>query len=235
MKRTFFYLLVLFAVSLSANAEEESKRLLVDGRVWKMMNVTKEYYPDKGWCSDTTFYSVQVKGEVEFEGKKVSYIDLGYNDFLYMYEDNTGVYRYNSYEGWRKVFDFNLKIGEKDPFLGEGFSVDVIDMIEVDGIAYKRWIIGKDIVVEGVGSLNDGLRLSDWFTPSVKTCLYAVYDSDKCIFTKADFTKEATGIRDPKIKVEPTGKTLYNLSGRRLNTVPRKGIYIKDGKKVVVK
>jgi hypothetical protein len=29
--------------------------------------------------------------------------------------------------------------------------------------------------------------------------------------------------------------TLYDLQGRRLTTQPRRGIYVKDGKKVVVK
>ena len=33
----------------------------------------------------------------------------------------------------------------------------------------------------------------------------------------------------------PTGSTLYDLQGRRLTTQPTKGVYIQNGKKVVIK
>lgn len=43
-----------------------------------------------------------------------------------------------------------------------------------------------------------------------------------------------TGIQSLKA-VEPASQTIYDLQGRRLTTVPAKGLYIKDGKKFVVK
>ena len=43
-----------------------------------------------------------------------------------------------------------------------------------------------------------------------------------------------TGIQSLKA-VEPASQTIYDLQGRRLTTAPAKGLYIKDGKKFVVK
>jgi hypothetical protein len=45
-----------------------------------------------------------------------------------------------------------------------------------------------------------------------------------------------TGIIDVMKAAEPDGETWYDLNGRRLQSKPvRKGVYIKNGKKVVVK
>ena len=45
-----------------------------------------------------------------------------------------------------------------------------------------------------------------------------------------------TGIIDVMKNAEPNGETWYDLNGRRLQSKPvRKGVYIKNGKKVVVK
>ena len=45
-----------------------------------------------------------------------------------------------------------------------------------------------------------------------------------------------TGIIDVMKTAEPDGETWYDLNGRRLQSKPvRKGVYIKNGKKVVVK
>ena len=235
MKRTFFYFLVLFAVSLSANAEEEPKRLLVDGRVWKMMNVTKEYYPDKGWCSDTTFYSVQVKGEVEFEGKKCFKVSVS-DDYLYMYEDNTGVYRYTMYNEWQKVFDFNLEIGDNDPFLGA--PVTAIDKLVIGGVTYKKWVIGiTDVVIEGIGSLADGLRLFDWIPVGGESeTLFAIEENgQRWTFTEEDIARyEAMNVSVPTRRFSEVS-SLYDISGRRINNMPPKGVYVRGGKKYVVK
>ena len=44
-----------------------------------------------------------------------------------------------------------------------------------------------------------------------------------------------TDIQQPKSLVTPTDAPVYNLQGQRLTNKPSKGIYIQNGKKVVIK
>ncbi len=46
---------------------------------------------------------------------------------------------------------------------------------------------------------------------------------------------EGTAIQQPKSHVTPTDAPVYNLQGQRLTDKPRKGVYIQNGKKVVMK
>ena len=176
--------------------EEGHPRMLVDGRVWKMMEVKLEYSPDKGIYNDTIFHTIKVEGGTVYAGKQCFKASYENGSSSYLYEEGPDVYLYSSIEnGWRKVFDFNLNVGENDPLTS--FPVVSVDEIDVKGIQYRRWTIWNnyDIVVEGVGSLMDGLRLNEGIVPTngSQTCLYAVYDGDNCIFTKDDFyAKTAT-------------------------------------------
>lgn len=43
------------------------------------------------------------------------------------------------------------------------------------------------------------------------------------------------GIATTKVQPQPNTDKLYNLQGQRLTSAPRKGIYIQNGKKVVMK
>ncbi len=46
---------------------------------------------------------------------------------------------------------------------------------------------------------------------------------------------EGTDIQQPKSHVTPTDAPVYTLQGQRVESVPRKGIFIQNGKKVVIK
>jgi hypothetical protein len=48
-----------------------------------------------------------------------------------------------------------------------------------------------------------------------------------------EITNEPTGIR--QIINDDTSAVLYSLSGQRVNRIPRKGLYIRNGKKVIIK
>ena len=48
-----------------------------------------------------------------------------------------------------------------------------------------------------------------------------------------EFEAQTTGIEVVRNKKEVVGDYIYNLSGQRLSTPPAKGIYIRNGKKVV--
>ena len=60
-----------------------------------------------------------------------------------------------------------------------------------------------------------------------------------CIFTADDFLASTDGIKDvavsEKDKALSEDASLYDLSGRKVTGTPRRGIYIKGGRKVLVK
>ena len=48
-------------------------------------------------------------------------------------------------------------------------------------------------------------------------------------------TGEANSIQDAEYRMQNESDAVYDLQGRRLNAVPEKGMYIRNGKKVLVK
>ena len=100
--------------------------------------------------------------------------------------------------------------------------------------------VWHEIWVEGVGSELNGIEdpvhekpLNDKDYTRFVSC----YENGICIFTAQDFTTVAVGITSPSSHFEPsTPSSFFSLSGRRLTTPPtQKGIYIRDGKKVLIK
>ena len=69
--------------------------------------------------------------------------------------------------------------------------------------------------------------------------LLSVYEDGECIFTKDDFNAQAIGTNG----IETTRKNasnfiddaIFDLQGRRLKTVPEKGVFIRGGRKIVSK
>ena len=172
-------------------------------------------------------------------------------------EHDKKVYAWDNYLK-RKVlyYDFNLKKGDTIPDIN-GDVTDACEMvidedtIEVNWIKRRRLTIKYEYVeneqpsgyniywVEGVGSSRDlwkprgdnGLGGYSYFE---------YLENDTCLFTQENFylprngAGTASGISS--CYSENMGKThsvdCFDLQGRRLKGEPKRGIYIKDGKKV---
>ena len=155
---------------------------------------------------------------------------------VYDFSDNP--YRHYNYRGW-----------PDDP--DKTITCDVefaIDTILVSGRLYRRF---TDILyyeyplrwVEGIGS-NGGLY-SPWDEDTALDCFCnqevfkSCSENGEVIFTLKDFLaapyhEEALGIGT--IGERPQEQTpSHDLQGRRLAGPPAKGVYIRDGKKVVIK
>ena len=97
--------------------------------------------------------------------------------------------------------------------------------------------VWHEIWVEGVGSEQSGIEdpvqerpLNDTDYTRFVSC----YENGKCIFTSKDFRTD--GVAVPASTTTTQSSPWYTLSGRRFPTLPsRKGIYIKDGRKVLIK
>ena len=92
---------------------------------------------------------------------------------------------------------------------------------------------------EGVGSIHVNPFACEFFVKESSRipCLIVV---QKCTNSAGEYlwnlnwTQRPNSIQETH-KEMPTGSTLYDLQGRRLNAQPTKGIYIRNGKKVVIK
>lgn len=236
----------------AANLHPE--KMVVEGRQWKYRVIensdnASEFYISIG--NDTIFDGVYCN--------KVYYSDRFFKKHIgYIYETNDRkVYMYNTmrldeaffmHEGWRKVHDFSLNIGDNASYIDLNGSEVILNVtglwkIIVNGSEYKCWQTKYDTgypayrYVDGIGSNKYGVfgdtSLNINGFPQYQ--FVACYDKDVCIFEAKDFNAEAITDAISQIYKEPTNNNyLYDLQGRKVEN-PTKGLYIKEGKKVLVK
>ena len=157
-----------------------------------------------------------------------------------------------------RIFDWNSKYGRGRVY----WMLNTIDTITVNGQDFRRFIflqetieggtqgmlkhidddedVWHEIWIEGVGAqytgieypIHEELPLSNDYTRFV-----SCYENGRCIFTAEDFTTAVHNVPPSQIvNSKSLNNKCYDLSGRRLSTTPtRRGVYIHDGKKVVVK
>lgn len=173
-------------------------------------------------------------------------------------EQDRKVYVWNEFLN-RKVlyYDFNLKKGDAISNL-YGAPEDAVgivtdeDTIEVNGIKRSRLEITyeyekhgsqqqiKAYWVEGIGS-NSALFTPVAFTPGGYDYM-EYFESDTCLFTQENFylpkngTGTASGMssRYGANTEEPHSVGCFDLQGHQIKGTPKRGIYIKDGKKYAV-
>ena len=239
MKRILIFVVLLCVLSM-VYSQNSYRKMFVAGRTWNMMKAEGHtlFTPDNlvaGMAWDSTFTSFTIPKEADVtrsnffreEGPKV-YQDWG--------------------EGWVLVFDFSLNVG--DNFMG--LNVESVDTIEVKGRQYRRLSFGMKLEygdfgkdkeycwVEGIGCSLSGpyndiypSKLSSGITDE---SVLSVYDGDELIFEEDDFMAPAvTAIRTVSCDTPDKSTSLFDLSGRRLTVTPQRGVYIREGKKYVVK
>jgi hypothetical protein len=190
--------------------------------------------------------------------------DTGTSYHCAMYEDGSKVYYVPSGSSESKLlYDFSMSIGEElsdyaywpRPYV---FEVDNV-MVGVDCLRRLKFTdedhlgptLGGAMVVavvswaEGVGS-DGGLfgiynSLPEIVSISHSTygkwgVLDSCYENGKCVFTNDDFHKEgiAEGVVGITYSCE-SERGVYDLQGRRVFQSQRNGLYIKDGKKYLMK
>ena len=143
------------------------------------------------------------------------------------------------------LYDFNLKEGDIYPTSAEFGTITVyrIEVIKTDdGVNRKLFTLSNGIMIlEGVGCLNTDdviFYLYDHHTPLEELDGYYVlcsYMKDgKVVYHADEFTGGIPNrLRSTANKASSTSTALFDLQGRRLNAVPARGMYIKDGKKYV--
>ena len=87
---------------------------------------------------------------------------------------------------------------------------------------------------EGIGFYNavNGKNEGEFYNDAFKAYL-EVPTSQGVNMLRFDFSGETTGVEE--VEVESTVKTIYDLSGRKVSGMSAPGLYIVNGKKVLVK
>ena len=186
----------------------------------------------KVYCVDRQKYGdteLHYYGAMREEGKKV-----------YLVPDGKGK------DDRELLFDFGLNIGEQLEVAGSTVKVVGTDYIVSEGRKYYRLTLhqmerGKDTGrtchwTEGIGSDCGLLYPLPWDVADKQRLV--VSDDRTSIY---DQSTVASGMYDvPRtmhntINRESSNSTWFDLQGRRLTRQPRKGVYIRDGRKIVVK
>ena len=101
--------------------------------------------------------------------------------------------------------------------------------------------VWHDVWVEGIGSAVSGIEDQipshepPTKTPEDYTYFVSCYENGECIFTAEDFAA-TTSLNPVNKAIDNVGRlAVYDLQGRQLKSLPHKGIYIRNGKKVVIK
>ena len=136
-------------------------------------------------------------------------------------------------------------------------SVEKIGYIVVNGVRRKCFHLietGKDfsqynprgVWVEGIGSYRGPLSFNRWDADGNTATMDECYENDQCLFTYEDFIVSApyldnvtggnlTSVTQSSATITHISAPPYDLQGRRLQKEPAQRIYIRDGRKYVVK
>lgn len=162
------------------------------------------------------------------------------------------------------AFGCLLDADEKpDTLLGFEFAsslrVERIDTIETRGLKFRRFTLtfldhfkyplidkqfkneqgilydtGNVIWVEGIGS-NVGPFFPWWPLQPQHAFVMRCSVDQTLIFGSSDFYQYSTAIQSVRSRLQNDNGAIFDLHGRRLFSILAKGVYIQNGKKVIVK
>ena len=251
-KKTLIILLLLFISCMaSAQIPKDYEPFIVEGKVWHYEVVT--YRGSEFISYDFIIY---FSGDTIVEGKKSKFLFMGPQGQIQMtsacYEENGKVWMF--YELKTKehpepylIFDFSAEEGDfvKDWYTVRSDSLEVVNTTTITSfgrerkrLALKSSLHPQNAIgywLEGVGSRYDMFDLWPSFAASVrlKSCeLNGEIIADQSSF--GDAALQLSGIQEITTSLSQP-PALYDLHGRRVSGTPRRGIYICDGRKFLVK
>ncbi len=238
---------------------DEAPKMLAEGKQWVYSHHVQKANPER-WEEVVTKVTFTLGGDTLIDGRL--YMKLYRQEeseapvySMALREEEGTVYCYrrwydNRTEEERRFIEFNPSHFEPsfmDPCKTD--ATERIDTITVNGRLFVRhfynesqigdWYLPEFIGVEGIGYEDKGILGMDFkISMSDRLHFEACYENSECIFTKDDFNRksgETDGIDTTKNASNHSAKGAYDLQGRRVIGTPRRGIYVKDGKKYVVK
>lgn len=250
----FLMLLGVFcSKAMAQNGSHDYLFMLKNGKTWTCSRL-----------SDIDFqrftYSYKLEDETILQGTRYMklwlndiemYGDDGWHFYAYVRESDRKVYiLYEGKEEESLLYDFLIQqdgvlILPNDIQMQSNGCFDTnyngkILTIQVCSISY---IVDKPDVgipdcglecIEGVGYSLDPFCTDRWFTRSPR--LESCHENEVCIFKGKDFgTLIPLGVSMSTAPMKDSGNDYFDLQGRRMQQQPTRGIYIRGGRKVVVK
>ena len=227
MKKILIFLMFVF-FSVQSFGQDIYKSFLEDGKVWS--------YNYHNFNGNTYNKSLIVKGDTLIGDKSYKRIvDLATGRCeCSMREDGAKVFCSQNGKEYL-IYDFSLSVGDTfetkatvvavDTIIVGDHSFRVLDVRENDNPQTNWW-------VEGIGSMNyltNSVRIpGDYYT------FLQCQIGEEILFSQNDF--ETLAIQQQIIKRGNYSiSSTYDLQGRRQTAKLTKGIYIQNGKKIVVK
>lgn len=151
-------------------------------------------------------------------------------------------------DGELVLYDFNMKPGDKYPSV-EGhediFVTTVEEMTTRDGVSRRLLTLNNGYkLLEGIGCLNSVGLFFFYLNPVQNANDYTSYGLSKffkrkgrnsnieMIYQQGD--ENTSGVSVVK-DVSHQSTSIYNLNGHSISSPPARGLYIKDGKKIVAR
>lgn len=242
MKKRLFLILFVLLPSLSFGQEMYGP-FLEDGKVW-----TYHYYND--FTGKEFYKALTIKGDTIIADKSyktIADVETGITEYV-MREEGKKVY--SKYLDWDEyvLYDFGLNVGDSFKLYDDDNGTDPsaratvvsVDTIVVGNRAFRVMDVRPNdmmgwanLWVEGVGGMHgftsNFLSVGNFY--SFSSCQL----NGETLFAWRDFgTVSVKGLQYVNRIFPP--KVSCDLQGRRIDgQQPRKGVYIRDGRKVVVK
>ena len=254
MRLLSFAFVALFASSVIYAQDSDSELAFVkEGKVWNCHDSNLYYYSyiiegDTTYTrTGDSYKKVWLIDEHQFGDTERHYFGAvrQEGDYVYLLEKDT--------KREYMLYDFGIR---KGGILTFPFEDDVFYLRfqnsgeqEINGIT-RRWTAFSPYydsmgsswrytwtskgVLEGIGTLTEPFRITG-SSPGHSYCqLVSCYEDDIRIYgEEEDVLNDISGVKTEKQGKGKDKDGIYDLQGRRLPSVPAKGIYIKDGKAIV--
>ena len=235
-----------------ALADQKAYRpLVVEGKEWRYTKESDGQQDGKGYVS------LVIRGDTVINGtayKKLLFEDDGETTYWAAIRENDRKIDFISYGSDAVVhyYDFNLHYGDLIEHNGSTYKLLDEQYVDVSGGQFhvmELWYemsggkyVSSDIWIEGIGNLSGLLDITgNWFPfvfpmGSGMGQFTSCYESGRCIFSVEDFMKQRVAFIKTITTRGSDGHT-YDLQGHRMaeGKPLQRGIYVKDGRKFVVK
>ena len=256
MRAIFFSLLLILGINVNA---QSLTPVLSESKTWVLcyrnIDIAEPLYYklsiDEAYIMDDTSMWILYETRCDVDGKNlVQAVEL-FDGYLIGEQEGKLFFCKEDCQSEQIVFmDFSMGSGDvidfDCPVDGEPIHLEVTavsDTIVAGNKApssrrclYVSYNNGtSDVWVEGVGSLKYGVAFPLLFyavggRPSLMTC----NDGDVCIYSSETSGNQSQTAIDGHVAWQSVNSVCYDLQGRRVGEV-RKGVYIQNGRKVVVK
>ncbi|MBO7466950.1 MAG: hypothetical protein J6T94_04620 [Bacteroidaceae bacterium] len=239
----------------------KAQKMFAEGRNWRYEHLEpdnqREEDGKEGYVKSD--FVLKVGDNVSFDGHNCREIisdgmdgrelyAYGYEEngkvMLYALIDNPAFYAPFPMEQWVTLYDFNVQKGshcQMGAFVCNDMIVSEVGQTEDRNHESHRFLALSDAripawpkryAVDGVGSSFGLFEFANLIDDGSYSRFVGCYDGESCLFSAEDFKALSTDIGTADTIMDKT--IFYDLQGSPVTT-PTQGIYIQNGKKVLIK